>query len=101
MSWKDGPLTEAITYGSPCVFTNISSAQTKVAERLNGLFDPKESEQDYKFDLYENSEKKQIDIHKDFHFISTCNVDKLKYLSPALLNRRRRLFKINYYYIRK
>ena len=87
MSWKDGPLTEAITNGSPCVFTNISSAQTKVAERLNGLFDPKESEQDYKFDLYENSEKKQIDIHKDFHFISTCNVDKLKYLSPALLNR--------------
>ena len=87
MSWKDGPLTEAITNGSSCVFTNISSAQTKVAERLNGLFDPKESDQDYKFDLYENSEKKQIDIHKDFHFISTCNIDKLKYLSPALLNR--------------
>ena len=87
MSWKDGPLTEAITNGNSCVFTNISSAQTKVAERLNGLFDPKESDQDYKFDLYENSEKKQINIHKDFHFISTCNVNKLKYLSPALLNR--------------
>ena len=85
MIWEDGPLTRAIRYGYTCVFTNISSAQTKVAERLNGLFDPKDSEKDYKFDLYENSEK--LDIHKDFHFISTCNVDKLKYLSPALLNR--------------
>ena len=87
MIWEDGPLTEAIKNGYSCVFTNISSAQTKVAERLNGLFDPKDSEEDYKFDLYENSENPVINISKEFHFISTCNIDKLKYLSPALLNR--------------
>ena len=87
MIWEDGPLTEAIKNGYSCVFTNISSAQTKVAERLNGLFDPKDSEEDYKFDLYENSENPTINISKDFHFISTCNSDKLKNLSPALLNR--------------
>ena len=68
-------------------FTNLNSAQTKVAERLNGLFDPKDTEEDYKFDLYENSENPVIEINKEFHFISTCNIDKLKYLSPALLNR--------------
>ena len=87
MIWEDGPLTEAIKNGYSCVFTNLSSAQTKVAERLNGLFDPKDTEEDYKFDLYENSENPVIEINKEFHFISTCNIDKLKYLSPALLNR--------------
>ena len=87
MIWEDGPLTKAIKNGYSCVFTNISSAQTKVAERLNGLFDPKDSEEDYKFDLSENAEQPIIKINKKFHFISTYNIDKLKYLSPALLNR--------------
>ena len=90
MIWEDGPLTKAIKNGYVCVFTNISSAQTKVAERLNGLFDPKESDEDYKFELSEYAENPNypyIDINKKFHFISTCNIDKLKYLSPALLNR--------------
>ena len=58
-----------------------------MAERLNGLFDPKDSDEDYKFDLSENAEQPIIEINKKFHFISTCNIDKLKYLSPALLNR--------------
>ena len=44
MNWEDGPLTKAIKEGYSGVFTNISSAQTKVAERLNGLFDPKDTE---------------------------------------------------------
>ena len=87
MIWEDGPLTKAIKNGYSCIFTNISSAQTKVAERLNGLFDPKDSDEDYKFDLSENAEQPIIEINKKFHFISTCNIDKLKYLSPALLNR--------------
>ena len=47
MNWEDGPLTKAIKEGYSGVFTNISSAQTKVAERLNGLFDPKDTEEDY------------------------------------------------------
>ena len=87
MFWEDGPLTKAIKEGYSGVFTNISSAQTKVAERLNGLFDPKDTEEDYKFDLSENAENPDIKIHKNFLFISTCNIDKLRELSPALLNR--------------
>ena len=86
MIWEDGPLTKAIRDGYSCVFTNLSSAQVKVAERLNSLFDPKECEEDYTFDLSENAEP-NININKKFHFVSTCNSDKLKYLSPALLNR--------------
>ena len=87
MNWEDGPLTKAIKEGYSGVFTNISSAQTKVAERLNGLFDPKDTEEDYKFDLSENAENPIIPINKNFLFVSTCNTDKLKELSPALLNR--------------
>ena len=87
MNWEDGPLTKAIKEGYSGVFTNISSAQTKVAERLNGLFDPKDREEDYFFDLSQNAENPIIPINKNFLFVSTCNTDKLKNLSPALLNR--------------
>ena len=87
MFWEDGPLTKAIKEGYSGVFTNISSAQTKVAERLNGLFDPKDIEEDYEFDLSENAENPKIKINKNFLFVSTCNIDKLRELSPALLNR--------------
>ena len=88
MNWEDGrPLTKAIKNGYSGVFTNISSAQTKVTERLNGLFDPKDTEEDYFFDLSENSENPKIQINKIFFFVGTCNIDKLKGLSPALLNR--------------
>ena len=54
---------------------------------MNGLFDPKDTEEDYKFDLSENAENPIIPINKNFLFVSTCNTDKLKELSPALLNR--------------
>ena len=87
MNWEDGPLTKAIKEGYSGVFTNISSAQTKVAERLNGLFDPKDTEDDYIFILSENAENPIIPINKNFLFVSTCNKSKLKDLSPALLNR--------------
>ena len=87
MNWEDGPLTKAIKEGYSGVFTNISSAQTKVAERLNGLFDPKDREEDYFFDLSQNAENPIIPINKNFLFVSTCNTDKLKNLSLALLNR--------------
>ena len=87
MNWEDGPLTKAIKEGFSGVFTNISSAQTKVAERLNGLFDPKDTEEDYFFELSENADNPIIQINKNFLFVATCNTDKLKDLSPALLNR--------------
>ena len=87
MNWEDGPLTKAIKEGYSGVFTNISSAQSKVAERLNGLFDPKDTEEDYYFDLSENADNPIIKIDKNFLFVATCNIDTLKDLSPALLNR--------------
>lgn len=54
---------------------------------MNGLFDPKEYDEDYVFELSENAENPIIEIQKEFHFVSTCNTDKLKNLSPSLLNR--------------
>ena len=46
MIWEDGPLIEAKKNEYSYIFTKISSAQTEVAESLNGLFDPKDSEED-------------------------------------------------------
>jgi len=80
MNWEDGPLSKAIKEGYSGVFSNISSAQAKVAERLNRLFDQKVIEEDYFFDPINP-------INKNFLFVSTCNTDKLKDLSPELLNR--------------
>ena len=59
----------------------------KVIERMNGLLDPKEKEEDYIFELPENQEIGTIPINKGFHFIGTCNIRKIEELSPALLNR--------------
>ena len=87
ISWRDGPLTKIISTGNSGVFDNLNAAQAKVIERMNGLLDPKEKEEDYIFELPENPEIGTIPINKGFHFIVTCNIRKIEELSPALLNR--------------
>ena len=54
ISWRDGPLTKIISTGNSGVFDNLNAAQAKVTERTNGLLDPKETEEDYIFELPEN-----------------------------------------------
>ena len=39
------------------------------------------------FDLPENSEKLKIPIHKNFRMICTCNINNIKDMSPAFVNR--------------
>ena len=85
--WRNGPLTLAIKYGYSGVFDNISAAPAKVIESLNALLDPKDTEEDYYFEIPQNTAEPRIKIDPDFLFIATCNLDQIENLSPAFLNR--------------
>ena len=85
--WKNGPLTLAVKYGYSGVFDNISSAPAKVIESLNALLDPKDTEEDYYFEIPQNTSEPRVKIHEDFLFIATCSLEKMENLSPAFLNR--------------
>ena len=87
IKWNDGPLTKAIKNGNSGVLVNLNSAQSKVTERLNGLLDPKDLEEDYFFDIPENSKEPKIKIDKNFRLYATCDINYLSQISPALLNR--------------
>ena len=58
-----------------------------MVERLNGLFDKKNNENEEYFDLPENIEELKIPIHKNFRMICTCNVNNIKDMSPSFVNR--------------
>ena len=85
--WRNGPLTLAVKEGYSGVFDNISSAPSKVIESLNALLDPKDTEEDYYFEIPQNTSEPKIKIHKDFLFVGTCMLDQMDKLSPAFLNR--------------
>ena len=85
--WRDGPLTLAVKEGYSGVFDNISSAQAKVIESLNNLLDLKDTEEDYYFEIPQNTSEPRIKIHKDFFFVANCTLDQMDKLSPAFLNR--------------
>ena len=85
--WRNGPLTLAVKYGYSGVFDNISSAQAKVIESLNALLDPKDTEEDYYFEIPQNTKEPKIRIHNDFLFVATCDLNNIEKLSPAFLNR--------------
>ena len=85
--WRNGPLTLAIKNGYSGVFDNISCAPSKVIESLNALLDPKDTEEDYFFDIPQNVDEPKIRIHKNFLFIGTCILSQMEKLAPAFLNR--------------
>ena len=85
--WRNGPLTLAVKNGYSGVFDNISSAPAKVIESLNALLDPKDTDEDYYFEIPQNVEEPRIRIHKDFLFVETCSLSQMEKLSPAFLNR--------------
>jgi midasin (ATPase involved in ribosome maturation) len=82
--WKNGPLTLAVKNGYSGVFDNISLAPAKVIESLNALLDPKDTEEDYYFEIPQNIYEPRV--KKDFLFIGTCVLEKMENLSPAFLN---------------
>jgi midasin (ATPase involved in ribosome maturation) len=85
--FKEGPLTTAVIEGYCGVLDNIHFAPAKVSERLNSLLDPKESSEDFLFEIPEISKNPIIKIHEDFRLIATASDEYLDSMSPALLNR--------------
>ena len=89
IEWEDGPLTNAIIEGQSGIFLYLNLAQQKVLERLNSLFE-EDNRKKTTFIIHENyqdKEKCKIQIHKNFNFIGTCEINNLTRLSPAFLNR--------------
>ena len=82
-----GILVEALEKGRTVVLDCINEANSTVGERLNGLLDKKNNDEEKYFDLPENAEKSRIQIHKNFRIICTCNINNLKDMSPAFVNR--------------
>ena len=64
-----------------------NEANATVGERLNGLLDKKNNEEETYFDVPENTEELQVKIHKNFRMICTCDINKIKEMSPAFVNR--------------
>jgi MoxR-like ATPase len=87
LEFKEGFLIKAIKTGKTVVLDCINEANATVGERLNGLLDKKNSEEETYFDVPENPEELQIKIHKNFRMICTCNINKIKEMSPAFVNR--------------
>ena len=82
-----GFLVEAIEKGKTVVLDCINEANATVGERLNGLLDKKNNEEEEFFDLPEDTEHLKIKIHKNFRMICTCNINNIKDMSPAFVNR--------------
>ena len=82
-----GFLVDAIEKGKTVVLDCINEANATVGERLNGLLDKKNNADEEYFDLPENTERLKIPIHKDFRMICTCNINNIKDMSPAFVNR--------------
>ena len=82
-----GFLVDAIEQGKTVVLDCINEANATVGERLNGLLDKKNNASEEFFDLPENTERLKIPIHKNFRMICTCNINNIKDMSPAFVNR--------------
>ena len=82
-----GFLVDAIKSGKTVVLDCINEANATVGERLNGLLDKKNNADEEYFDLPENTEELRIPINKNFRMICTCNINNIKDMSPAFVNR--------------
>jgi len=87
LKFKPGFLVNSIESGKTVVLDCINEANATVGERLNGLLDKKNNADEEFFDLPENTENPRIPIHKNFRMICTCNINNIKDMSPAFVNR--------------
>ena len=87
LKFYPGFLVDAIKEGKTVVLDCINEANATVGERLNGLLDKKNNVEENYFDLPENTEEVKIRIHSNFRMICTCNINKIKDMSPAFVNR--------------
>jgi MoxR-like ATPase len=82
-----GFLVNAIETGKTVVLDCINEANATVGEKLNRLLDKKNNAYKEFFDLPENTENSNIPIHKNFRMICTCNINNIKDMFPAFVNR--------------
>ena len=82
-------LLEGIKNGWSLILDNIEEASSIVTERLNGLLDKNYEEGNKIFDIPENPNpnENKIEIDKNFRLICTCDINKIKKMSPAFVNR--------------
>ena len=72
LKFKPGFLYDAIQNGSTVIFDSINEASSTVSERLNGLLDKKNNENEEYFEVPENSKESKIKIHPNFRIIMYC-----------------------------
>ena len=87
LTFTPGFLVNTIKKGIKVVLDCINEANSTVGERLKGLLDKKNNDDEKVFDLPENSGGKNISIHENFRMICTCNISNIKDMSPAFVNR--------------
>ena len=80
---KQGFLSKAIKKGKCVIFDQINDAPSSFFQNLVSLLDIKYNNGNH---LSKDFEQIYSDNNK-FRIISTCNISKLKYISPSLLNR--------------
>ena len=85
--FKQGFLYDAILNGNTVIFDSINEVSSTVCERLNGLLDKKNNEEEEYFEVPENSKESKIKIHSNFRIICTANIEKISSMSPAFINR--------------
>ena len=86
IEWKNGFLSNAIENGGVVVLDALDQASATVTERLNGLLDQKyDDTEEAKFDVPENPQKPEINIHKNFRLVCTTDIHKINQMSPAFV----------------
>ena len=86
IEWKNGFLLKAVENGGIVILDDIDQASSTVTERLNGLLD-KKYDNNEKFDIPENPKNSEIKINSNFRLICIIDINKIKNLSPAFVNR--------------
>ena len=87
LKFEPGFLYNSIEDGKCIVLDSINEAPSRVIERLNGLLDKKNNDEENYFEVPEYSRKPKLKIHRNFRIISTSNFDKINQISPAFVNR--------------
>ncbi len=87
IEWQSGFLLDAIEKGKCVVLDYLEEAPSTVTERLNSLLDKKYDGKDNIFYVYENPKKQEFIINNKFRLVCTCELENIKNMSPAFINR--------------
>ena len=85
--WDEGIMFKAIKNGKCIVLDRINEAPSNVAERFNPLYDKTYDNEESYFEINENLQNNKIKIHSNFRTICTCDIENVKDMTPAFLNR--------------